>query len=383
MKNTNLTRNIAVLAVVALICVLTGRVYLGQLKNDEFYTANPNVTGVLRLSDYNPNLKGTANDVEIYVFDSGVPGGKALIYGGTHTNEVGSMLNAVTYLENAKCEVGTLYIIVHANNSGYSHTQPLLGQASKMTFQLPNGTAREFRIGTRISNPVHQWPDPNYHLNTSNRELKHEEIAEIRNLNRNHPGVEDGYLTEMTCYAIYNFIQTEHIDFIYDGHEAGGESVKLVNYLVVHENAMPLGSAAVMNCVIENLPFKLEISGQTSYGLSHRGLGDSTNALCTLFETCNPAMGSYHDKVTEQLVKDGVSGNYLAMHRAGLFPNSYDFDESGWPIEKRTAYHMSMSAQLINTFAELYPDKPMKVTGLPDANEMMDKGLEYTLKALG
>ena len=382
MKNNTLIRNIAVLLVVALVCVMTGQIYLKQLKNDTFYTANPNITKVLHLSDYNPNLKGTANDVEVYVFDSGVPGGKALIYGGTHTNEVGSMLSAVTYLENAKCEVGTLYIMVHANNSGYSHTQPLLGQGNKMTFDLADGTTREFRIGTRISNPVHQWPDPNYHLNTSKRELKHEEIAEIRNLNRNHPGVESGYLTEMTCYAVRNLINTENIDFIYDGHEAGGESVRLVNYLVVHENAIPLGSAAVMNCVINNLPFKLEISGQTSYGLSHRGLGDNTNALCTLFETCNPAMGSYHDKMTEDLFKNGRSGNYLAMHQAGLFPNSYDFDENGWPIEKRTAYHMSMSLELINTLETLYPDKPMKVTGMPDANEMIEKGLEYTLKSL-
>ena len=86
------------------------------------YTENPNITGVIRLSDYNPNLKDTPGDVDIYVFDSGIPGGKALIYGGTHTNEVGSMLNAVTYLENVKCEEGTLYVMVRANNSGYSHT---------------------------------------------------------------------------------------------------------------------------------------------------------------------------------------------------------------------------------------------------------------------
>ena len=94
MKNNTLIRNIAVLLVVALVCVMTGQIYLKQLKNDTFYTANPNITKVLHLSDYNPNLKGTANDVEVYVFDSGVPGGKALIYGGTHTNEVGSMLSA-------------------------------------------------------------------------------------------------------------------------------------------------------------------------------------------------------------------------------------------------------------------------------------------------
>ena len=29
-----------------------------------------------------------------------------------------------------------------------------------MTFDLADGTTREFRIGTRISNPVHQWPAP-------------------------------------------------------------------------------------------------------------------------------------------------------------------------------------------------------------------------------
>ena len=102
MKNKSLIPNIAVLLVVALVCVLTGQIYLQQQKDDVLYTENPNITGVIRLSDYNPNLKDTPGDVDIYVFDSGIPGGKALIYGGTHTNEVGSMLNAVTYLENVK-----------------------------------------------------------------------------------------------------------------------------------------------------------------------------------------------------------------------------------------------------------------------------------------
>ena len=107
MKNKSLIPNIAVLLVVALVCVLTGQIYLQQQKDDVLYTENPNITSVIRLSDYNPDLKDTPGDVDIYVFDSGIPGGKALIYGGTHTNEVGSMLNAVTYLENVKCEEGT------------------------------------------------------------------------------------------------------------------------------------------------------------------------------------------------------------------------------------------------------------------------------------
>lgn len=383
MKNKNLIQRIAVLLVVALVCVVTGREYWGQLQPDEFYTENPNITKVIKLSDYNENLKGTYNDVDIYVFDSGVPGGKALIYGGTHTNEVGSLLSAVTYLENAKCEAGTLYVMVHANNSGYSHTQPLAGQLHTMRFELPDGSVREFRTGTRISNPVHQWPDPNYRLNSSGRMLNHEEIAEIRNLNRNHPGAEDGYLTEMTCWAIYNMINTEGIDLIYDGHEAGATSTKLVNFLVVHERALTLGSTAVTNCLINNLPMKLEVSGQTSYGLSHRGLGDNTDALCTLFETCNPAMGAHHEKMDEKLFKDGKSANYVAMMEAGVMNNAFEFTEEGWPVEKRTAYHMQMSQEVLNTFDSLYPDKPIKVSGLPDANFMLENGLEATLKSVG
>lgn len=382
MKNKNLIASIAVLLVVAFVCVFTGQIYLNQQQDDKLYLGNPNITDTLRLSDYNPNLKGTAGDVDIYVFDSGVPGGKALIYGGTHTNEVGSMLSAVTFLENAKCEAGTLYVIVRANNSAYTHTQPLLAQPNKISFDLPDGTTREFRLGARISNPIHQWPDPNYHENTSGRALSQSEITEIRNLNRVHPGVEDGYLTEMVSYGLYNFLVTEGIDMILDGHEATPSSATLVNTLVVHERAVPLGSAAVTNCVINNIPLRLEFSGLTSYGLSHRGLGDNTDALCTLFESVNPAMGDMHEKMTESLYKDGLSDNYVALCEAGLLPSILEFDETGWPVEKRAAYQMSIGLELINCFNELYPDKPIKVSGLPDANYMIENGLEATLKSL-
>ena len=382
MKDKQFLKNIAVLLVTAAVCVTSGSMFLDQQKPDVLNLDNPNLTGVVKLSDYNENLKGTVNDVDIYVFDSGVPGGKALIYGGTHTNEIAPMLNAVTYLENAKCEAGTLYVMVHANNSGYTHTQPLLAQLPKITFELADGTTREFATGTRISNPIHQWPDPNYHLNLSGRELKHDEISEIRNLNRNHPGDEDGYLTEATCWAMCNFINTEGIDVIMDGHEASAESPKLVNYLVAHEDAMPLGSSVVMNCMLNGIPLNLEVSGPTSYGLSHRGLGDHSVALCTLMETACPAMGGYHDKMTQSLFKEGKSDNYYTLLNSGVISNPYEFTEEGWPIEKRTAYHLSTTMELLRSFTELYPDKPIVVSGLPDPAFMMENGLEATLKSV-
>ena len=50
MKNKSLIPNIAVLLVVALVCVLTGQIYLQQQKDDVLYTENPNITGVIRLT---------------------------------------------------------------------------------------------------------------------------------------------------------------------------------------------------------------------------------------------------------------------------------------------------------------------------------------------
>ena len=65
MKNNQLIRNVGVLLAVALLCAVAGSQFLAQQKDDVYYTGNPNITGVIKLSDYNPNLKGTVNDVDI------------------------------------------------------------------------------------------------------------------------------------------------------------------------------------------------------------------------------------------------------------------------------------------------------------------------------
>ena len=115
--------------------------------------------------------------------------------------------------------------------------------------------------------------------------------------------------------------------------------------------------------------------------LYYKVAGSITNALCTLFETVNGTMGSYHDKMSEALYKDGVSENYVTLQKNGYY-NTYEYPEEGFPIEKRTAYHMAMSLEIINSFNILYPDKPILVTGMPDPNYMIENGLEATLKSL-
>lgn len=381
-------KNLAVLLAFAVLGGFAADEFLALHEDDRIYLGNPALTAVKKLSDWHPALLGTPGDTEVYVLDSGVPGGKALIYGGTHPNETAAVMNAVTYVENAAPKQGVLYVICQANRSAFTATLPLRGQMARMTFALKGGGTRTMRMGSRLTNPVHQWPDPNYRLNTSGRTLEHGEIAEIRNLNRNHPGVENGYLTEKVCHAIRTLIDREGIDLIYDGHEASCEFLR-VNYLIAHERAMDLGATAILNATLDAMaegpetgyPFKLDRSGASSWGLSHRALGDSTAAYATLFESLNPVMGFCHDKVTEALVKGGQSANYVNITNLGLL-SSGELTEQGSPIEQRTAYHMEISRHLLAALGELAPEKAIVVEGLPSYHDMVENGLEATLKPL-
>ncbi len=101
-----------------------------------------------------------------------------------------------------------------------------------------DGSTREFRTNPHLSNPVHQWPDPNYRLNTSS-ELRHDEIAEIRNLNATTPDWRRATSPRCVLRHLQLFIQTGRSTSSMTRYEAGAESVKLVNTPVVHENAMP------------------------------------------------------------------------------------------------------------------------------------------------
>jgi hypothetical protein len=42
------------------------------------------ITEVKKLSDYSDSVKDSVNDANVYIFDSGVPGGTAVLIGGTH-----------------------------------------------------------------------------------------------------------------------------------------------------------------------------------------------------------------------------------------------------------------------------------------------------------
>ena len=375
--------NIVVFIVALLFAVPASVDFLKMHKNEEI-AENPNLTEVKMLSAYAPRLKGTDLDTEGYFFDSGVEGGTFLILGGTHPNESAGMLSAVALIENIEVTEGRVIIIPRTNNSGFTHTSPLDGMQDFFTLTLSDGSERSFRVGNRLTNPVDQWPDVNYYEGTSGRTIYGTENPEVRNVNRLYYGTEDGVLTEQVCYGIYNLINEEGVDLTMDTHEGSPEFLYLdctmVNMKRDNTKAMSIASDMALSMNFDDLDMRVEYSGVTSYGLSHRSLGDNTDSMMTLMETYNPSMGPLHGKMDDDLIINGNEPNYYEAHKDGYI--YFQVPEDGYPLIERVARHIACIEYLSEAYSWEYPEKAISFTGLGDYYTIVEGGFEKLLKPI-
>jgi hypothetical protein len=355
----------AALAVVA--AVIPGYRAAGQ---DETIRRGPGVSDIRGLSAWFPGIRGTNGDTDVYVLDSGKPGATGLILGGTHGNEPAGYLTAILIVENAVPVSGKLLVVPHANRSSVTHADYQEASPRLLEFQGASGH-RTFRYGSRATNPIDQWPDPDMYVHAaSGQQLSG---AETRNLNRAYPGRPDGTFTERVAYAIASLVRTEQADFVVDLHEASPE-YPVVNAIVAHERAMPVASAAVLNLEFDDIKIGLEPSPKNLRGLSHRELGDATSALAMLCETSNVSQGRLRGATDARLVIEGTDDKYLRA--AGLGRLSVPFDERGWPIKQRVGRHAATVMAILAAFTSAHPEKPVSLTGLPSYADLMAKGLE-------
>ena len=375
--------NIVVFIVALLFAVPASVDFLKMHKNEEI-AENPNLTEVKMLSAYAPRLKGTDLDTEVYFFDSGVEGGTFLILGGTHPNESAGMLSAVALIENIEVTEGRVIILPRTNNSGFTHTSPLDGMQDFFTLTLSDGSERSFRVGNRLTNPVDQWPDVNYYEGTSGRTIYGTENPEVRNVNRLYYGTEDGVLTEQVCYGIYNLINEEGVDLTMDTHEGSPEFLYLdctmVNMKRDNTKAMSIASDMALSMNFDDLDMRVEYSGVTSYGLSHRSLGDNTDSMMTLMETYNPSMGPLHGKMDDDLIINGNEPNYYEAHKDGYI--YFQVPEDGYPLIERVARHIACIEYLSEAYSWEYPEKAISFTGLGDYYTIVEGGFEKLLKPI-
>lgn len=356
------------LVVTLAITVVAGMDFYQFRNYQELIIPGEGVTGNFMLSEYLPALEGTYGDTTVYVMEGKTEGPSMLVLGGTHPNEPSGHMAAIALVEHCKVDSGTLYVIPRANNSAFTHNDAQEASPHFYHLQTASGN-RAFVFGSRATNPLDQWPDPDvYTHQPSGQSLSG---SETRNLNRGYPGVANGNMTERVCYAITELIKDKGINITVDLHESSPE-YPTINAMVAHESAMELASNALLDMMLDGVQISLEPSPATLHGLTHRELGDHTDTLPVLMETANPSHGRLRGATNEELVLTGKDPYYLKAAENGYVWVPYD--ENGVSIEERVARHLTGIHYLCEEYGTLYGEK-LSIVGIPSYDELLNGSL--------
>ena len=267
-------------------------------------------------------------------------------------------------------------MIPFANNTAFTHNSPQEGYPQYIRFLLPDGSVRTFRYGSRDTNPVYQWPDPDIYVH----EPSGQRLAgsEMRNLNRAYPGQPHGVITQRIAFAILELIRKEDVDLAFDLHEASPE-YPVVNAIVAHEKSLELGAMAAMDLEGRGIPFRLEPSPRNLRGLSHREWGDHTDVMAILMETGNPIQGRLRGHTNEALALTGKDKFYQKAAKLGSLFIPYEDDQ---PIALRTARHVTAIMTFLEMLGFISEEKSVIVNNIPDYNDIIDKGIEAFLLSI-
>ncbi|MCL2093715.1 MAG: succinylglutamate desuccinylase [Treponema sp.] len=357
------------------IVILSSIEFLAHRQPEEIIPG-PGVTEIRMLSEWLPSLRGTRGDTEVYILRGSRPGGSIIVLGGNHPNEPGGYLSAVLLVENAVVDQGTLYVLPRSNNSGFSHSEPQNANPQYFSFTKPDGSIRSFRYGSRLTNPLDQWPDPDVYIHASSGENL--SGNENRNLNRAFPGRPDGNFTERVAYAITELIRQEDIFLTIDLHEASPE-YPVVNAIVSHERAYTLTATVIIFGLEDRgIQVSMESSPTNLRGLTHREFGDFTDTLAVLPETTNPAQGRLRGRTDEALVLTGKDKFYVRAQALGrLF---VPYDESGHPLEDRVGRHLTTIEEFALFLGWEYPEQSMVIRDIPQHSSLLQRGIGAYLR---
>jgi hypothetical protein len=359
------------LAAWAAILVFAGVAFAQHRQYKEAVVLGPGITEVKTLGDYYPPLKGTVNDCNIYILDSGVPGGTLVILGAPHPEEPAASLTVEVLVENLVVAEGKVIVAIHTNRSASTVTRP--GDAYPQFFTIETDWGeKKFRMGDRWANPLDSWPDPETYVHYPSGQLL--AYMDVRNLNRTWPGRENGSLCERTCYALMQLIEEEEADLAIDLHEAELE-YPIIGTIVAHQDAMNVAAMTSMILTAQEFDIGMEISPLALHGLSHREIGDHSDSPCLLIEAPEPFLDRVRGITDEALLLTGKDEFVMKAGEHGLL--YWPIDESGWPIDVRVARHVRTIEKVSEQWSRFHPDATVIVGGLPTYQEMVQNGIGH------
>ena len=191
-------------------------------------------------------------------------------------------------------------------------------------------------MGDRWSNPLDQWPDPEVYIHYPSRQ--HLAYMDIRNLNRAWPGPARRHADREDCYAFIQMIKQEKVDIVIDLHEAELQ-YPVISTIVAHQKGQDLAAMASMVLSGEEFKIGVEYSPKALHGLSHREIGDHTDAISLLFESPEPFLDATRGRTDAKLLLEGKDEFVVRAGKRGLLFEK--IDEKGWPIDVRVGRHCS------------------------------------------
>ena len=358
-----------------LLLIFSGISFYNSRHLKEPVVVSSAVVQVKKLSDYFPAIKGSINDCNVYFLEGKKRGGTIFVLGGTHPEEPAGRLAAWLLVENAVIEQGRLIVVLSGNRSGTTVTRISGGYPPDFTIPTEWG-GQKFRMGDRWSNPLDQWPDPEVYIHyPSNQNLAY---VDIRNLNRTWPGRPNGTLTEKTCFAFMELIRKEKVDIFIDLHEAELQ-YPVISTIVTHEKGQELATfVSMMLTDMEGFNMGTEFSPKNLHGLSHREVGDFSDAISLLFEAPEPFLDATRGKTTREQLLTGKDEFVVKAGEHGLLFEK--IDENGWHIDVRVGRHTSAILQTMESWTEEHAGKGIVCLNVPRYAEVIENGVGFYLK---
>ncbi|MCK5146410.1 succinylglutamate desuccinylase/aspartoacylase family protein [bacterium] len=369
-----LLRKLIISAFGLTVLILGGHSFYSHRHLKEAVVLGPGVTDVVKLGDYFDGIAGSINDCNLYILDSGNPGATILILGGSHPEEPASRLAAWLFVENGLMTEGRMIVALSANRSASTVTRLSGAYPSDFTI-LTKWGGRKFRMGDRWSSPLDQWPDPEVYIHSpSGQELAY---VDIRNFNRCWPGRANGTITERACFAFMEMIRKEKVDLVIDLHEAELQ-YPVISTIVAHERGEELATfVSMMLPDMEGFNMGMEFSPKALHGLSHREIGDFSDAVSLLFEAPEPFLDATRGRTTREQLLTGIDEFVVKAGKAGLLFEK--IDEKGWHIDVRIGRHTSAILQTMESWTEIMPDRPLSCEGVPRYAEVIENSTGHYL----
>jgi hypothetical protein len=129
---------------------------------------------------------------------------------------------------------------------------------------------------------------------------------------------------------------------------------------------------------MEGFKMGMEFSPKELHGLSHREIGDFSDAISLLFEAPEPFLYATRGKTTREQLLTGKDDFVVKAGKHGLLFEK--IDEKGWPIDVRVGRHTSAVLQVMASWTEAHPDMPLVCEEVPRYAEVIEKGVGAFLR---